>query len=679
MNRFTVAELLSLPVTRVQANQRYCDVPHSGDATTVFAVFDGDRYLGLAAEGQLALSPEGVFAEFAAQSRVEPLPGDARVEEVLEYIRRTRAEHIPVVDEKGRFLGVVSQVSLFAALVAHFDAELRRHSIAASVFDNTSDGIVVTDASANIILVNRAFTETTGYTLEEVRGQRPSLLSSGHHEPDFYQSMWQSLQNTGAWSGEIWNRRKNGEIYPEWLRISSVRDGQGAVTNYVGIFAEISSQQHLQRQLHQLAYYDALTGLPNRQLFYDRIGQAIVRAKRDGSGFAILFIDLDRFKDINDSLGHSFGDKLLQAAACRIKDVVRETDTVSRLGGDEFTILLSETGSEHDVAAIASNLVQSSEIPLDVDGRKIYLTASVGIARYPNDGRDVDMLIKSADVAMYRAKREGRNRYCFFTSELNVQVLERLSMEGALRTSLKGEGLYMVWQPQVRLVDGEVIGVEALARWRHPHQGEVAPAQFIPLAEEAGLMPELGNWVLEAAAAGGTALAGICRRRPMSLGVNISASQLFEGEALKQNILDTLERTGLGMECFELELSESTLMNRGRRSEAVLGELRRLGLQLTVDDFGTGFSKLSCLKRLAVQRVKIDQELIRDLAEDAVSRQLVSAIIQMAHGLDIRVSAEGVETDEQRSILLQLGCDEGQGVLFGKPMDLSALIGQLSL
>ncbi len=679
MNRFTVAELLSLPVTRVQANQRYCDVPHSGDATTVFAVFDGDRYLGLAAEGQLALSPEGVFAEFAAQSRVEPLPGDARVEEVLVYIRRTRAEHIPVVDEKGRFLGVVSQVSLFAALVAHFDAELRRHSIAASVFDNTSDGIVVTDASANIILVNRAFTETTGYTLEEVRGQRPSLLSSGHHEPDFYQSMWQSLQNTGAWSGEIWNRRKNGEIYPEWLRISSVRDGQGAVTNYVGIFAEISSQQHLQRQLHQLAYYDALTGLPNRQLFYDRIGQAIVRAKRDGSGFAILFIDLDRFKDINDSLGHSFGDKLLQAAACRIKGVVRETDTVSRLGGDEFTILLSETGSERDVAAIASNLVQSSEIPLDVDGRKIYLTASVGIARYPNDGRDVDMLVKNADVAMYRAKREGRNRYCFFTSELNVQVLERLSMEGALRTSLKGEGLYMVWQPQVRLVDGEVIGVEALARWRHPHQGEVAPAQFIPLAEEAGLMPELGNWVLEAAAAGGTALAGICRRRPMSLGVNISASQLFEGEALKQNILDTLERTGLGMECFELELSESTLMNRGRRSEAVLGELRRLGLQLTVDDFGTGFSKLSCLKRLAVQRVKIDQELIRDLAEDAVSRQLVSAIIQMAHGLDIRVSAEGVETDEQRSILLQLGCDEGQGVLFGKPMDLSALIGQLSL
>jgi len=598
---------------------------------------------------------------------------------VLEYIRRTRAEHIPVVDEKGRFLGVVSQVSLFAALVAHFDAELRRHSIAASVFDNTSDGIVVTDASANIILVNRAFTETTGYTLEEVRGQRPSLLSSGHHEPDFYQSMWQSLQNTGAWSGEIWNRRKNGEIYPEWLRISSVRDGQGAVTNYVGIFAEISSQQHLQRQLHQLAYYDALTGLPNRQLFYDRIGQAIVRAKRDGSGFAILFIDLDRFKDINDSLGHSFGDKLLQAAACRIKGVVRETDTVSRLGGDEFTILLSETGSEHDVAAIASNLVQSSEIPLDVDGRKIYLTASVGIARYPNDGRDVDMLVKNADVAMYRAKREGRNRYCFFTSELNVQVLERLSMEGALRTSLKGEGLYMVWQPQVRLVDGEVIGVEALARWRHPHQGEVAPAQFIPLAEEAGLMPELGNWVLEAAAAGGTALAGICRRRPMSLGVNISASQLFEGEALKQNILDTLERTGLGMERFELELSESTLMNRGRSSEAILGELRRLGLQLTVDDFGTGFSKLSCLKRLAVQRVKIDQELIRDLAEDAVSRQLVAAIIQMAHGLDIRVSAEGVETDEQRSILLQLGCDEGQGVLFGKPMDLSALIGQLSL
>ncbi len=679
MNRFTVADLLSLPVTCVQANQCYRDVPHSGDATTIFAVFDGDRYLGLAAEGQLALSPEGVFAEFAALRRVEPLPGNARLEQVLEYIRRTREEHIPVADEKGRFLGAVSQVSLFSALVAYFDAELRHHDIAASVFDNTSDGIVVTDVSAQIILVNRAFTETTGYTLEEAKGRRPSMLSSGHHEPDFYQSMWQSLQNTGAWSGQIWNRRKNGEIYPEWLRISSVRDRAGAVTNYVGIFAEISSQQHLQRQLHQLAYYDALTGLPNRQLFYDRIGQVIVHAKRDGSGFAILFIDLDRFKDINDSLGHSFGDKLLQAAACRIKSVVRETDTVSRLGGDEFTILLSETGSERDVAAIASSIVQSSEIPLDVDGRKIYLTASVGIARYPDDGRDVDMLVKSADVAMYRAKREGRNRYCFFTSELNVQVLERLSMEGALRTSLKGEGLYMVWQPQVRLVDGEVIGLEALARWRHPHQGEVAPAQFIPLAEEAGLMPELGNWVFEAAAAGAVALAGICRRRPLNLGVNISASQLFQGEALKRNILATLERTGLGMERFELELSESTLMNRGHSSSAILGELRRLGLQITVDDFGTSFSKLSCLKQLAVQRVKIDHGLIRDLAEDTVSRQLVAAIIQMAHSLDIRVSAEGVETDEQRSILLQLGCDEGQGVLFGEPMDLSALIGQLSL
>ena len=679
MNRFTVADLLSLPVTRVQASQRHRDVLHSGDGTTIFAVFDDDRYLGLVAEGQLALSPEGVFAEFGALRRVEPLPGNAPLEQVLEYIRRTREEHIPVADGEGHFLGVVSQASLFAALIAHFDAELRRHDIAASVFDNTSDGIVVTDASASIILVNRAFTETTGYTLEEASGQRPSMLSSGHHQPDFYQSMWQSLKETGAWSGEIWNRRKNGEIYPEWLRISSVRDGQGAVTNYVGIFAEISSQQHLQRQLHQLAYYDALTGLPNRQLFYDRIGQAIVHAKRDGSGFAILFIDLDRFKDINDSLGHSFGDKLLQAAACRIKGVVRETDTVSRLGGDEFTILLSETGSERDVAAIASSIVQSSEIPLDVDGRKIHLTASVGIARYPNDGRDVDTLVKNADVAMYRAKREGRNRYCFFTSELNVQVLERLSMEGALRTSLKGEGLYMVWQPQVRLVDGEVIGLEALARWRHPHQGEVAPAQFIPLAEEAGLMPELGNWVLEAAAAGAAALAGICKRRPMSLGVNISASQLFEGEALKRNILDTLERTGLGMECFELELSESALMNRGRSSAAILGELRRLGLQITVDDFGTGFSKLSCLKRLAVQRVKIDHGLIRDVVEDADSRQLVAAIIQMAHSLDIRVSAEGVETDEQRSLLLQLGCDEGQGALFGKPMDLSALVGQLSL
>ena len=677
MTRFTVSDLPYLRVRHVLAEQCYSDAATSDDAAVVFVVFDGNGYLGLVAQSHAALTPEIPFADLAALRRIEPLSSNARLDQALEYIGKTREEYIPLVDGESRFQGAVSGVSLLAALVAQIGDVLRHHDIAATVFDNTSDGIVVTDASAKIILVNRAFTQTTGYALEDVAGRRPSLLSSGHHDRDFYQSMWQSLQEAGAWSGEIWNRRKNGEIYPEWLRINAVRDDTGTVTNYVGIFADISSQHHLQRQLHQLAYYDALTGLPNRQLFYDRIGQAIVHAKRDGTGFAILFIDFDRFKQINDSFGHSFGDKLLQAVAFRLGQVVRESDTVSRLGGDEFTVLLTEASSERDVAAIASKIVQSSESPLEVEGRKVFLTTSIGIARYPNDGGDIDALLKNADAAMYRAKQEGRNRYCFFTSELNVQVSERLAMENALRSSLRGDGLYMVWQPQVRLEDRQMVGLEALARWRHPQRGDVDPTRFIRLAEESGLMPEFGAWMFETVASGAKALAGVCRHRPMRLGVNISAAQLFDGDGLTRNIIQTLERTGLGLECFELELSESTLMSSGQSLEAILRDLRGLGLQIAVDDFGTGFSKLSCLQRLAVQRVKIDVGLINSLAQDAVSRKLVAAIIQMAHSLDFRVAAEGVETEEQCDILLELGCDEGQGSLFARPMDLGALFEQL--
>ena len=674
MTGLALEELLNPGVMPVQAGQRYCDVARHGDGVEVFAVFNVDQFLGLIPRSEAAQSPDGFLG--ANLRHIEPMPANTSAEQAIRRLRDTQDEHVPVVDDDGRFLGAVSQLSLFAAVTARCELIIRHHEIAAAVFDSTGDGIVVTDASASILLVNRAFTTATGYTLEDVRGHRPSILSSGHHGEEFYQSMWQSLRDIGTWSGEIWNRRKSGEIYPEWLRINAVRNNAGLVTHYVGVFADISSEQRLQHQLHRLAYHDALTGLPNRQLFRDRVGQAIAHARRSGRGFALLFVDFDHFKEINDSFGHSFGDRLLQAAASRIRQAVRETDTVSRLGGDEFTVLLEEAGSERYAAATAAKILQSGESGLDVDGRTVPLTASVGIARYPEDAEDIDTLLRCADTAMYQAKREGRNRYRFFTGELNEQVQMRLSMESGLRSGLRSGQFYMVWQPQVRLADGQWVGLEALARWRHPQQGDVEPGRFIRLAEESGLMPEFGCWSLNAAAAGAAVLAEACRRRPMRLGINISAAQLFETGSLRNSILQALEQSGLALSYFELELSESTLMSRGRAIEPVLGDLRSRGLQIAVDDFGTGFSRFSCLKRMAVRRVKIDGALVRNVAVDSVSRQLVAGIIGMARGLDIQVAAEGVETDEQRCILLELGCEEGQGNLFGKPTALPEIIGQ---
>ena len=690
--RITLADCLCSHLLCVQASQCYLNVIHDLDPPKVFAVFKERRYLGLVTEKEAAKFPDRAFADLPALTQPDPLPKDASLDKALECIRRTQADYLPVVDESANILGVVSQQSLFdklteterklreerMALIGQIESDLENLHMAYEVFDNTSEGIVVTDSNASIILTNRAFTETTGYALDEVKGRKPNVLSSGRHDKDFYAAMWKSLQETGAWNGEIWNRRKSGDIYPEWLRINAVKDSHGQVTHYVGVFSDISNQEHIQRHLQQMAYYDELTDLPNRQLFCDRIEQAIVHARREGLGFALLFVDFDRFKDINDSLGHSFGDRLLQMAAQRLKQVVRESDTVARLGGDEFTVILPGTAMQWDIAAVAAKIVESFSQTLDVDDRKIFLTASVGIARYPGDGEDVETLMKNADTAMYLAKEEGRNRYCFFTSQLNVEVSKRLDLENALRSSLTGEGLSLMWQPQVSLTDGHVVGFEALARWHHSQLGEIPPAQFIPLAERAGLMQEFGAWVLRAVASDVANLAPLCKNQPFRFAVNISPSQMYDAYVLKKTILDTLGRSGFKSACFELELTESTFMTKGRAAEALLDELGRWGLQIAVDDFGTGYSNLGYLKRFAVHHLKIDQSFVHDLVEDDTSRQIVTAIVKMAHSMNIEVIAEGVETEEQKYILLYLGCDEGQGYLFGRPMEASRLIEQKS-
>jgi diguanylate cyclase (GGDEF)-like protein/PAS domain S-box-containing protein len=687
MNVPTVGDSLCTRLLHVQADQRYRDVARNDEAAQVFAVFDEDRYLGLVTEKQAALFPGRIFADLTVLRQPQPVAEGFDPWQVLKRLHGAQDDYLPVIDNAGNFVGAVSQISLLSALsemartllqdreslIEKIGVELRDHRIAAAVFDTTSEGILVTDADNIILLVNSAFTKTTGYSSDEVQGRHPSVLSSGRHDGEFYAAMWRSLRETGAWSGEIWNRRKNGEIYPEWLHINAVIDNDGVATNYVGIFSDISNQKHVQRHLHQLAYYDALTGLPNRQLFYDRIEQIIIRARREDAGFSLLFVDFDRFKNINDSLGHNFGDKLLQVAAQRLRESVRESDTVARLGGDEFTVILVDSDSERNVAATATKIVESFSQPLEVENHPIFLTASVGIARYPDDGSDAETLMRNADAAMYQAKDEGRSRYCFFTSLLNSQLSDRLDKESALRSSLHGEGLRLVWQPQVRLADRRLVGLEALARWHHPHFGDIPPAQFIPLAEEAGLMPEFGLWVLKEASANVTRLAEHHSIDALHFALNISALQVYRGDELKQGIQETLGKSGISLGNFELELTESTLMSRGSASEALIKELRDWGLLIAVDDFGTGYSNLAYLKRFAVHRLKIDQIFVRDLANDETSRQLVTAIVQMAHSLNIQVIAEGIETEEQHAILLALGCDEGQGFLYGRPMETDQL------
>lgn len=687
MTAFTVADCLVPDLLHVQLEQRYRDTIQKEESARVFAVFDSDRYKGLVTEKQAALFPSRIFADLLVLREPEALLPQATLDVALEQIQRAKADYLPVIDEVGTFLGAVSHASLFAGLSAvecnlrmeretlieRIEAELRNHRIAATVFDNTSEGILVTDSEASIILVNSAFTKSTGYALDELRGRHPNLLDSGRHNRRFYLNILKSLRDNGEWRGEIWSRHRDGEIYPEWLHINAIIDNGSRISHYVAIFSDIFHQKHIQRHLQQLAYYDTLTDLPNRQLFYDRIGLAITDAFRRGTGFSLLFLDFDGFKDVNDSLGHGFGDKLLKAAAERLRTLVRDSDTVARLGGDEFTVLVRDTRNEQDAATVAAKIVESFAHPFDVENHKIFLTASVGIARYPEDGEDVDTLVKNADAAMYLAKEDGRNRYRFFTTQLNVDISERLYMENALRSSLQEGGLYLMWQPQVRLSDGCVVGLEALARWHHPKLGNVPPSRFIPVAEKAGLMQSFGSWILHAVSLDIARLSELRQTPPLRFAVNFSSVQIYDGDALKQDILHTLDSSRIEPENFVLEVTESIFMSRGHSADTVLAELGGWGLQIAIDDFGTGYSNLAYLKRFAVHHLKIDKSFIRDLVEDATSRQLVTAIIQMAHSLKIRVIAEGVETQQQREILVELGCDEGQGYLFGRPMKLEQL------
>ncbi|GAB4356416.1 MAG: hypothetical protein Kow006_23530 [Gammaproteobacteria bacterium] len=565
-----------------------------------------------------------------------------------------------IYPEQGYLQGVVTDVTERHEA----QAELR---LAASVFDGTTEGILITDADANILRVNRAFTEITGYREEEVVGKNPRLLRSDRHDRRFYQNLWHTLLESGRWSGEIWNRRRDGTPYLVWQNISALRDDEGQVTQFIGIFSDITERKESEERIARLAHYDALTNLPNRWLFQDRCQHALLRAAREGYQLALLFLDLDGFKDINDGLGHPVGDKVLQAIAERLLDALREEDTIARLGGDEFVVVIEDVGNARDVAVIADKLLKAVRDPIEIAEHCFHLSASIGISLFPADGVDTTTLVRNADAAMYRAKEQGRNNYQFYTSELTTSAFERVLLENQLRHALENNELSLVYQPQFDLQSGNAVGIEALLRWHHPKFGNISPDRFIPTAERSGLILPIGEWVLENACRQARAWtdAGLPIER---LAINVSGAQIQRSEFV-EIVKRALSRTGFDASRLELEVTESFIMTQADQGIRTLEALRTLGVTLAIDDFGTGYSSLAYLKQLPIDRLKIDKSFVRDVPGDANDLAITRAVIALAKSLQLQVIAEGVETEQQQAFLVAEGCDEAQGYLFSRPVE----------
>lgn len=532
--------------------------------------------------------------------------------------------------------------------------------------ENALEGIAITDPGANILAVNRAFTEITGYVPEEVVGRNCRMLQSGRHDREFYRFLWGSLLRTGRWTGEIWNRRKSGEIYPETLSISAIRDQEGVPSHYVAVFHDITETKRQEERIVHQAFHDTLTGLPNRRLAHDRIEVSIAHVKRGGTKLAVLFLDLDNFKNVNDTLGHEWGDKLLLQVANRLVAMVREEDTVARLGGDEFLILVAAIASEEMVIELVKRLLRSFAAPFNVDGNDLFVTASIGVAFFPNDGDNPGILTKHADIAMYQAKARGKNSYCLFTSDLSERISFLRELENNLRQAVINREFTVFYQPKIDPYTKTVTGAEALVRWRKEDGSIVSPADFIPLAEETGLIVPLGEQVLEASC---QMLHALNRRGHTDLTISVNLSPLqFVQTNLVDRIVAILAKHAVSSKQLELEITETAMMTNLAKTVETLNHLVDAGFAISIDDFGTGYSSLSYLKKFPIRTLKIDRAFIRDLPHDASDAQLVETIILMAHNLGIGVVAEGVESAEQLEWLKRCGCEQIQGFFYSKPL-----------
>ena len=538
--------------------------------------------------------------------------------------------------------------------------------LAAHVFEDSLQGIMVTDVAGRILRVNKTFTVVTGYDEAEAIGQTPRILKSGRHDHDFYRQFWEQLKTAGSWQGEIWNRRKNGEGYPSWESIFALRDVRGEIRYFVSISQDITSQKDASERIHRLAHYDVLTGLPNRVLFEERLRHALGRCHRLQGRLALLFVDIDHFKKINDTYGHSAGDRLLEVVAERMVAALRDTDTLARLGGDEFTVLVEDVADAGDLEPVARKLIEVLARPVAIRETEVFVSASIGIALSPDDGADYESLLRNADTAMYQAKAAGRNRWQLYRQEMSDQVANRLELDTALRYALARGEFILYYQPRARTADQRMVGCEALIRWRHPVRGLVPPDEFIPLAEETGLIVEIGAWVLTEAC---RQMADWCQRwgGACRVSVNVSAQQMRRTDFVGQ-VRAALSEAGLNPSCLELEITETSLMDNIEPAIAAFRELSALGVAVSIDDFGTGYSSLSYLKRLPIQCLKIDRSFVRDTPADRDDCAIVKTIIAMSETLHIHVVAEGVETAEQLDFLAREGCPEFQGYLLAKPL-----------
>ncbi len=542
--------------------------------------------------------------------------------------------------------------------------------IAATVFES-QEGMLVTDANNIILRVNRAFTRITGYSAEEVIGRNPRILQSGRQDTIFYAAMWKSINNTGIWEGEVWNRRKNGEIFPEHLTITAVKDQDGIVSNYVATLSDITLSKAAADEIEQLAFYDPLTGLPNRRLLLNRLKPALASSHRSSRKGALLFIDMDNFKTLNDTLGHDIGDMLLQQVAERLTSCVREVDTVARLGGDEFVVMLEHL-SEQTIEAVEQTEIVGNKIlttlnqPYLLATHNYHSTPSIGATLFKGHKQSVDELLKQADIAMYHAKASGRNTLRFFDSEMQDTINIRAALEADLRLALAENQFEMYYQLQIAH-NNQAVGAEALIRWHHPRRGLVSPADFIPLAEENGLILSIGQWVLETACSQIKIWEESKHIQHLQLSVNVSARQFRQADFVEQ-IRQVLRRSAINPNRLKLELTESLMLDDIEDTIVKMNILREIGIHLSMDDFGIGHSSLSRLKKLPLDQLKIDQSFVRDIASDPDDAHIVQAIIAMANNLGIEVIAEGVETEAQRIFLEQNDCSLCQGYLFSEPI-----------
>ncbi|MBF0152315.1 MAG: EAL domain-containing protein [Magnetococcales bacterium] len=547
----------------------------------------------------------------------------------------------------------------------------RQLYLAANVLESTAEGVVVTDPEATILSVNPAFQRITGYQAEEAIGRPMSLLQSGRHDAAFYQYLWKSLTSDNSWQGEIWNRRKNGEIYPQWTHINAIRSPRGNTTNYVMVFSDLTASKESEENLLYLTGHDLLTGLPNRLMFHERLGSLLAEAKREPEAMiAVFLLDLDRFKVVNDTMGHDVGDRLLVEVAQRLSACIPPHATLARVGGDEFGVILPHPESTNDAAALARDILARLSELYKMDSMEFFLGCSIGIGIYPLDGEDVKTLTKNTDAAMSHAKEQGRNNWQFYRNEFNTASLARMLLENSLRNALERDQFLLYYQPQVDLQHMRLVGVEALIRWNHPEKGMVSPGEFIPLAEATGLIVPMGRWALLTA----------CRQAkvwqdagypPLRMGVNLSGIQ-FKLPGFTEQVLAIIQEVGLDPRHVELELTESIAMGDVAESLAKLQTLSRSHIRLAIDDFGTGFSSFGYLKKFPINTLKIDQSFVRTCNSSPEDAAIIRAFIGIAHSFGLRVIAEGVETEEQLAFLRTEQCDEIQGYYFSRPLPASA-------